>query len=655
MCTRTCACLVFVYLVSVPRAQAQPFTDVTADLGLSDVNGEHGVAWGDYDGDGDVDLWVTGRDRLYPNNGDGTFAAGISLSVEGRSAHWADYDNDGDLDLLTTRGPRLYRNDEGAFVLANNTTIGLAGLSNLGDASWIDFDRDGWLDIWAPNGSNPGNYLFRNDGDGTFSTLGADHPVQGLVPSGNGEITAVADFNNDGYADIVYRNSGAFVWQANGDGSFSEVAAAVGIGYVDTAGGYNGLAFGDYDNDGWLDLYAAQPGSNRMFRNRGDGTFVDTTVATVTGGEAFTSRGVAFGDYDNDGDVDLFVANSDGANGLFRNDNGVFTEVAATLGLADAAASFGCGWADYDNDGDLDLFVASTGNASRLYRNDLNNANYVKVLVTGLGPGFSPRDGTGAQVRLFDASGSTVLATRELTGGEGYGSHSPRIAHFGLPAGHDGNAGQYGVSVRFSSGRTVGRLIIPMFEAATRGATTLAQTVDFREPQSTGAECSEFYQCESGFCVDGVCCDRKCNGGCEVCAAIKGASADGVCGPAPSDVVCRPAAGACDLAETCDGEGLRCPDDSMVAECCEQPEHCDDSDPCTVNDCVANRCTSEPAADCMVDAGRPSVTGDGGGCCMAQRDPPWAALTFGILFLVICGRRSPQPWRYFGRRGGPLP
>ena len=458
------------------------FPEISGSAGLGSVTGTYGVAWGDYDNDGYPDLYVSGDNDLYKNDGDGTFSAGPALTGNGRGTHWGDYDNDGNLDFMATVDANLSKNNgDNTFTLQNNATVGLTTINNLGDVAWIDYNRDGFLDIWTPNGSSPYAYMYRSDGDGTFTGIAGS--TLGLAADTNGESTVVADFDGDGDTDILYRAGSVYLWQNDGDGTFTNITATAGISLTGNGGGYNGTAFGDYDNDGDLDFYGGQDGANKLYRNEGDGTFSDVTTSAGVAGSSLNTTGVSWGDYDNDGDIDLYVAHSNGANQLFRNNgDGTFTDVSSLYGVNDAAASGGTVWADFDLDGDLDLFVANNSSASKLFRNNLNDTGYLKVKVTGLGSGFSPKDGTGSLVELYDSSGTTLLAVREVFGSEGYGSHSPRIQHFGLAGGWGGGGGTYTVKVTFTSGNTVTQSnVVPTSESIVIGSTTLDNTIEIAE------------------------------------------------------------------------------------------------------------------------------------------------------------------------------
>ncbi len=230
-------------------------------------------------------------------------------------------------------------------------------------------------------------------------------------------------------------------------------------------------------------MYFAGNGTNKLYRNDGGDTFTEVTSSAGVGG-SLNSRGIIFGDYDNDGDLDIYVAKNTGANQLWRNNgNGTFTDVASTYGLNDSGAGQGVMWVDYDLDGDLDLYLGNNGSPySKLFRNNLNDSKYLKVKVTGSGNGGSPKDGTGCRVELWNSNGTTRHAIRELFGSEGMGSHSPRIAHFGLASGWGGGSGTYTVKVKFTSGTTVTYSnIVPTSESISIGGTTLSQTIEVRE------------------------------------------------------------------------------------------------------------------------------------------------------------------------------
>jgi hypothetical protein len=407
------------------------FTEVGAASGTDNNGYGTDVAWGDYDNDGDLDLYVAddfGTNRLYRNNGNGAFdevgaASGVD-GGQGRAAVWGDYDNDGDLDLyLATRDDtnRLYRNEgNGTF-----SEVGAAsGTDNPGPAQgvgWADYDNDGDLDLYVVDEGGGANRLYRNEGNGTFTEVGA---ASGTNNVGDGRGVAWADYDNDGDVDFyVSRNGTNLLYHNNGDGTFTDVGVASG---TNSSGENTGAVWGDYDNDGDLDLYVAKFGSaNLLYRNNGNGTFVEVGVNSDTN-DTGNSNSVAWGDFDNDGDLDLYVAN-DGANRLYRNEgNGTFREIGAATGTDDGGSGAGVAWGDYDDDGDLDLYLANFGSANRLYRNENTGNHWLHVDLVGT---VSNRSGIGARLRCVSVGASQI---REICGSSGRFSQASLTAEFGL-------------------------------------------------------------------------------------------------------------------------------------------------------------------------------------------------------------------------------
>ena len=362
------------------------FTDITAAAGVGNRgNYGQGVACADYDNDGDTELYVTnfGPDVLYRNNGDGTFTditahAGISDAAWSSSACFLDYDRDGHLDLFVvsyldysldaaylpcgenaTRTychpslfegapDKLYRNNgDGTFTdVSQEAGVGnISGMfhgKGLGVVS-ADFNNDGAPDLYVAN-DDTRNDFFYNNGDGTFSEIsllaGCAYSFNGVAQAGMG--IAAGDYNGDGALDIFVTNLSYetnALYRNNGDGTFTDVIYEARLGKESYLYVGFGTGFLDADNDGWLDLFVAnghiidniaethdvltyaQP--NQLFRNKGDGTFQEISE---TAGPYFqraqVSRGSIFGDYDNDGDVDILVTQSNGFATLLRNENG---------------------------------------------------------------------------------------------------------------------------------------------------------------------------------------------------------------------------------------------------------------------------------------------------------------------------------------------
>ena len=352
------------------------FTDIGA--GLTGVVFSS-VAWGDYDNDGDVDILLSGGTsggpvtQVWRNDGGSFSDIGAGLTRGGRVA-WGDYDNDGDLDILLA--DEVYRNDGGTFTDIN---AGLTEVSS-GSIAWGDYDNDGDLDVLLAGRDSGGGevaQVWRNDG-GTFSDIGA-----GLTGVEQGSV-AWGDYDNDGDLDILLsgRDSGgnrvAQVYRNDG-GSFSDINAGL-TGVRDSS-----VAWGDYDNDGDLDILLSG-GANggpvtQVWRNDG-GSFSDINA----GLPGVFYGGVAWGDYDNDGDLDILLSGGiTGVNlvaGVYRNDGGTFNDIEA--GLTGGTDGGSVAWGDYDNDGDLDILLAgydSGSLAARVYRNDDADC---PIAITGL-------------------------------------------------------------------------------------------------------------------------------------------------------------------------------------------------------------------------------------------------------------------------------
>ncbi|MFH1680534.1 MAG: FG-GAP-like repeat-containing protein [Candidatus Eisenbacteria bacterium] len=402
---------------------------------LGDTGNGASVAWGDYDNDGDLDIYH-GRsmglaNKLFRNDGGGTFVDATTGPLGDTGDHngcvFGDYDNDGDLDLFLAKtnaqADKLLRNDGGG-AFADVSTPLFNDLGNGASAAWADYDNDGDLDVFVANAQGAAgssvDRLYRND-SGTF--VDATHGP--LLTPRDSEGVAFGDYDNDGDLDLyvsVYTNQNRLF--RNDNGVFADVTTAP-LNHVGTG---IGVAWGDYDNDGDLDLYlcngtAAYP--NRLFRNNGNGTFTDVTAAPLD--DTSPSYSCVWADFDNDGDLDLYVSNVGAANKLFSNQgNGTFTD-ATTAPLGDTGSGIGVAAGDYDADGDLDLYLANYGPTNRLFRNEGGSAkHWIHVVLLG---SVSNRSGIGARVRLVSSMGAQM---REINAGSGHDSQDSPAAEFGL-------------------------------------------------------------------------------------------------------------------------------------------------------------------------------------------------------------------------------
>jgi hypothetical protein len=422
------------------------FTKITLGPVVNDRGDSTGVAWGDYDNDGDLDLFVgnfgTRFNFLYRNNGDGSFTRITSGDIatddpNSEGCAWGDYDNDGDLDLFVAVGLNgndlLYQNNgDGTFTKVTSGSLVTSGGSSRGCA-WGDYDNDGYIDLFISNEQGQNNFLFHNNGDGTFAKVASGKIV---TDGGNSTGCAWGDYDNDGYLDLFVPNNNEnnFLYHNNRDGAFTRITT----GRMVTDGGSSfGCAWGDYDNDGYLDLFVANLNQrNFLYHNNGDGTFTKITSGQIVTDVGY-SWGAAWADYDNDGFLDLFVANGPpsgpGQNDfLYRNNgDGTFTKITTGSLVNDAASGDGCAWGDYDNDGFLDLFVTNLNDQNNLlYRNNRNSNNWLVVQCVGR---ISNRAGIGVKVRAkTTVAGQARWQLREISGGSGYASQNALYAHFGL-------------------------------------------------------------------------------------------------------------------------------------------------------------------------------------------------------------------------------
>jgi enediyne biosynthesis protein E4 len=424
---------------------AGTFRDVTEKAGLKGTRYDFGAAAGDYDNDGDADLYVTGYggNTLYRNNGDGTFSdvtakAGVTGGGWSSSAGFFDYNNDGGLDLFVCR-----------YLTWSWETHKFCGDEQPGGRAYCHPD----------NYKGITNILYRNNGDGTFADVSKEAGIGN--PGGKGLGVAFNDFDRDGWTDIFVANDSVrqFLYHNEGNGKFEEIGLIAGVGYNEDGKTFAGMGtdFNDYDNDGWPDIVDTALGNEMyaLFRNNGDRTFSYTTHSTGLGAATLlmSGWGIKFFDYDNDGWKDLFVAQSHVLdtiertttslkylepplmlrNGGNRSNRGKrFADVSSGLGEAFTAAYAGRGAAfgDLDNDGDIDIVMATLDRRPALLRND--GGNRQRWLILGLVGTKSNRDGLGAQIKIVSSSG--IEQYQVATTASSYQSASDRRVHFGLGA-----------------------------------------------------------------------------------------------------------------------------------------------------------------------------------------------------------------------------
>jgi hypothetical protein len=444
------------------------FERITEGIHVTDSECTFGVCWVDYDDDGFPDLFVGNwrfhdddgfpdlsvsnvqydgnfrTNALFRNNTDGSFSKVPSrvLPIKGPflGCSCGDYDNDGDLDaFLVNPGIRtgipnmLFRNEGG--VSFAEITDGLMA-THVGfniHASFVDYDNDGDLDLFVANhaiADTIGAFVYRNDNGRlvrvAVSDLGIECEDVGAIAWGDGD--------GDGDLDLVYARNmlHSRYYCNNGDGTFSSVSNAISR---DSTGAY---CWGDYDNDGDLDLCGGDAWTQGLIIYTNDGravftrSFVDNadTVSRIM-------RRPHWVDYDNDGDLDLFVAKNAfpynaAANALYQSDgHGNFRSVSCGALVSDLESSAGAAWADYDRDGDLDVYVASNNYASNaFYRNGGNDKNWIEIRCMGT---TSNRSAIGAKIRVKACiDGCDVWQMREISGQSAFFSQDEMLAHFGL-------------------------------------------------------------------------------------------------------------------------------------------------------------------------------------------------------------------------------
>jgi hypothetical protein len=272
------------------------------------------------------------------------------------------------------------------------------------------------------------NYFFRNDNLNTFTNVAYSI---GLVDSSSTLCLAAADFNNDGYPDIflgTQSNPGfgttGIMYKNNGNGTFTDVTTQCGV----TTNYYTwGAEWGDYNNDGFMDLYlASTTGFNQLYKNNGNGTFTDvsTQMGLNDGGSSYSC---GWADIDNDGDLDLYVAKGQNVSDvMYRNDDSIFTNVTTQVGMGDLRHSSCVSWGDYTNDGFLDLYLNNNGSENRLYRNSGNSNKWIELKLTGTN---SNRSAIGARVRIKTGSKNQI---REVEGGSGGKGMNSLPLEFGI-------------------------------------------------------------------------------------------------------------------------------------------------------------------------------------------------------------------------------
>lgn len=457
---RSIILLVLFFALFSVNSYSQSFSNVASQVGVFSTYFDDyyipggGVGFADYDNDGDPDLIIASRThfKVFKNTGnsftDVTTQAGINFTGDClKSVVWGDYDNDGWRDVYLTSwysGNKLYRNNgNGAFTdVTSQAGVGVPIVYQSTTAAWGDINKDGLLDLYVGNygniesaGEQP-NFLFRNNGNGTFTDITAT--------SGAGDSTykkplaiVIYDFNMDGWQDIYIamdKNQRSTMFRNNGNGTFQDVTLQTGtMCYFDAMG----IAVGDYDHDGLFDLHVSNgPPGNATFRYNGNGTFTNVAVPTNTtiNKECW---GNSFIDFDNDGWCDLYATASAGidmCDVLYKNNrNSTFSNVGFSIGIRDSTFSYGAAKVDYNNDGYMDMCVTmSRDSNAHFYRNSGGSNKWIKLKCTGI---QSNKDAIGTVVtayyngninRQVILGGSSYLSSDDVELVFGIGS-APRV------------------------------------------------------------------------------------------------------------------------------------------------------------------------------------------------------------------------------------
>jgi hypothetical protein len=418
------------------------FTDVTSRAGVGDVGWAMGASTGDFDNDGWTDLYVTcfGANHLFRNNGDGTFAdvtvrAGVGDTRWSTGGAFGDYDNDGNLDLF----------------VANYVDLRLDALPEFGQGKNCVFK--GLPVQCGPRGlTGAGDTLYHNNGDGTFTDVSVAAGVSDTARR-FGMGVAWCDFNDDGRIDLYVANDSGpnYLYRNNGNGTFTDVGLTSGTALSEdgTEQASMGVAIGDYDHRGRWSILVTNFSDeyNAFYRHEHDFLFTDASYATRTAKASlpYVGWGTSLFDYDNDGWLDLMVVNghvypqADKSGGeaayrerklLYHNErDGTFTEVAAGAGdaLMLPAVSRGAAFGDLDNDGDVDAVVNNLEGPATILRNDGGNENnYLTIDLVGR---KSNRSALGARVKVIAGD---LVQIAERRGGGSYLSQNDTRLHFGL-------------------------------------------------------------------------------------------------------------------------------------------------------------------------------------------------------------------------------
>lgn len=445
--------LVFISLFTSTLVISQQFTKIINIPPVTVDIPAFTCAWGDYDNDGYLDLFVGNAmnpnysNSLYHNNGDGTFErvnnSVVSIDV-GTSwgCSWSDYNNDDYIDLYVANGnnePNFFyvNNGDGTFTKNTDSPISVtAEWANM--PAWVDYDNDGLLDLFLTSGylSSPwfeNNQLFHQETNDFLQI------IEGEIATDNKNSHGVCwvDYDLDGDSDCFIANwsGGALdIYQNDGDGTFTHLIEGTIPETVVDGGGFS---FADIDNDGDMDAFLTViNGNNKLFMNDGISGFTEVTDGEIVN-DGMPSYCAGFADYDNDGDEDLVVSNvqpssPQGTYNLLYSNNGdgTFNKVTDEIITTEQGQGGGVTWGDYDRDGDMDLFMARYNENNSLYQNNGNTNHWIDIMLIGA---ESNKSGIGAKVKVntFE-NGFMKWQMREVFSQTSYQSQNSLNVHFGL-------------------------------------------------------------------------------------------------------------------------------------------------------------------------------------------------------------------------------
>ena len=442
------------------------FRDVGHLAGVNRFNQAGGAIMDDFDNDGLLDIVLTSVDptasmAYYHNKGDGKFedrsqAAGLTDQLGGLVCYQTDYNNDGRLDVFVARGawlqtairPSLLRNEGGGRFTDVTKEAGLHQPVNSNAACWVDYDNDGWLDVFIGCERQP-NLLYHNLGDGTFEEVSARAGLRDHAGSQFCKGTTWVDVDNDDYPDLFLNNfkGAGELYRNNRNGTFTNVSSQMGI--YGPNHGFSCWSW-DYDNDGWLDIFATcydrtlhdvvqgllgaphSQQSNRLFRNLAGNGFEDVTQEAGLD-LVLATMGSNYADFDNDGLLDIYLGTGEPSfatlipNRMFKNVGGTrFSEITGTTGTGHLQKGHGVACGDWDRDGDIDLFVETGGAVNGdmfhdiLFQNPGQGNHWLTVKLIGK---KTNRAAIGARIKVVGTGEQPLTVYRHVASGSSFGAN----------------------------------------------------------------------------------------------------------------------------------------------------------------------------------------------------------------------------------------